>query len=244
MFQFPLNPAVGQLYAPAAGISYRFNGTAWYLVNTQTMTPAEADLRYFQKTLAVNTIDGTLAAPALAFASEPGLGLYRSAAGQMSFAVGGVNKVAINATGFTVALPIISTIGQIAFPAAQNPSVAANTLDDYREGTYNPVDNSSGGLVLAITLVYTKIGRMVFCAVGGSYPNTADANFAKFSLPFIAATNGSGAMFHGGSAVADKFIVEAGDPTNCSLFKGGARARNSEMSFSTLTGSFTYQATA
>lgn len=46
MFQFPLNPTVGQIFAPAAGISYRWNGTAWFLINTQFLLKADADLLY------------------------------------------------------------------------------------------------------------------------------------------------------------------------------------------------------
>jgi hypothetical protein len=51
--------------------------------------------------------------------------------------------------------------GQITFPAAQNASTDANTLDDYEEGTWTP---SVGGTATYITQVgqYTKIGRVVY----------------------------------------------------------------------------------
>lgn len=32
MFQFPANPTVGQLFSPIPGVTYRWSGTAWYLV--------------------------------------------------------------------------------------------------------------------------------------------------------------------------------------------------------------------
>jgi hypothetical protein len=55
--------------------------------------------------------------------------------------------------------------GQIKFPAAQNASADANTLDDYEEGTWDP-GVSFGGLVVGITYdthagYYTKIGDII-----------------------------------------------------------------------------------
>ena len=32
MFQFPPNPAVGQIFTPKTGINFRWNGTAWFLL--------------------------------------------------------------------------------------------------------------------------------------------------------------------------------------------------------------------
>ena len=51
--------------------------------------------------------------------------------------------------------------GQIKFPATQNPSSDANTLDDYEEGTWTP---SLGGTATYSVQsgTYTKIGRLVF----------------------------------------------------------------------------------
>jgi hypothetical protein len=51
----------------------------------------------------------------------------------------------------------------IAFPATQNASSDANTLDDYEEGTWTP--NQGGGVAVVGTFgssgTYTKIGRLV-----------------------------------------------------------------------------------
>ncbi len=57
-------------------------------------------------------------------------------------------------------------IGQLAFPAAQNPSANANTLDDYEEGSWTPTVQFGGASVGiaygAATLGrYTKVGRLV-----------------------------------------------------------------------------------
>jgi hypothetical protein len=54
----------------------------------------------------------------------------------------------------------LTTNGQVAFPATQNASANANTLDDYEEGTWTP---NVGGTATYTTQVgtYTKIGRQV-----------------------------------------------------------------------------------
>jgi hypothetical protein len=61
-----------------------------------------------------------------------------------------------------VSLPV----GQLAFPATQNPSANANTLDDYEEGTWTPAltfGGSAVGIAYAASTLgrYTKIGRLV-----------------------------------------------------------------------------------
>lgn len=50
--------------------------------------------------------------------------------------------------------------GQIKFPATQNPSADANTLDDYEEGTYTPVLGGTATYT-ANTGNYVKVGRIV-----------------------------------------------------------------------------------
>ena len=47
MFHFPPNPAVAQEYNPVPGIVFRWNGSAWYLINTSpVLTKSEADVLY------------------------------------------------------------------------------------------------------------------------------------------------------------------------------------------------------
>lgn len=59
--------------------------------------------------------------------------------------------------------------GQIAFPASQNASADANTLDDYEEGTWTPALTFGGGATgltySSRTGVYRKIGNLVFAAL-------------------------------------------------------------------------------
>jgi hypothetical protein len=57
---------------------------------------------------------------------------------------------------------LLTVNGQIAFPATQNPSAGANTLDDYEEGNWTPT--LGGTTTYAVQYGrYTKIGRQVTC---------------------------------------------------------------------------------
>ncbi len=120
----------------------------------------------------------------------------------------------------------ISTFaGQIGFPATQNPSSNANTLDDYEEGTFSPTIVSSGGGTPTYSLqsgLYTKIGKMVLVQIAvtlsnkgtlaagnislGALPFTADSGFAyTFAAYNSLATNWVhivGALNSGASAIA------------------------------------------
>jgi hypothetical protein len=102
-----------------------------------------------------------------------------------------VNKAGDTMTGGLTlggALNLGST-GQIEFPATQNPSSNANTLDDYEEGTWTP--NQGAGLSVTGTFTssgrYTKIGRLVYVSgrlsATTSIATTAGTQFIT-GLPF------------------------------------------------------------
>lgn len=113
--------------------------------------------------------------------------------------IGGNAATATTATsqsGGTVAATTISasglisaTGGQVAFPATQNASSNANTLDDYEEGTWT-VTATNLTVVGTPTYYgrYTKIGRMVHINVTlsatTSTASTATATYVD--LPFAA----------------------------------------------------------
>jgi len=81
-----------------------------------------------------------------------------------------------------------ATAGQIQFPATQNASANANTLDDYEEGTFTPTltaaSGSNGGLTA--TGSYTKIGRLVYVSLGltSISKGTLSGQLAVGGLPF------------------------------------------------------------
>lgn len=103
--------------------------------------------------------------------------------------------LALNPNGGTVSVGALfdisaSTAGQIKFPATQNASADANTLDDYEEGTWTP-SISFGGGTTGITYNsrvgrYLKIGRVVtaqgYVQLTSKGSSTGAANLT--SLPF------------------------------------------------------------
>lgn len=135
----------------------------------------------------------------------------------------------------SAALVDISNVaaGQIKFPAAQNASANANTLDDYEEGTWVPVDASGAALSLTVTYAsYIKIGRMVTVITRILYPVTADGSTALIGgLPFTVDTNGfsPGAM-NTDSAIT--LVARAQSATTQVIFCGTSNANptNSQLS--------------
>lgn len=140
---------------------------------------------------------------------------YQAASGTAGTAISFTQAMSINGNG---GLQVRNTIGVgnttastsgagITFPATQSASSDANTLDDYEEGTWTPVDGSGAGLSLSVLDArYTKIGRMVECFAQITYPSTANTSSAAISgLPFTMATTGGGAY--------GAFTVYATEPT-------------------------------
>lgn len=84
------------------------------------------------------------------------------------------------------------TGGQITFPATQNPSSNANTLDDYEEGTFTPVLEFGGGSTgitySTQTGKYTKIGNVVhvWIALVLTSKGSSVGNASVTGLPFTA----------------------------------------------------------
>jgi hypothetical protein len=81
-----------------------------------------------------------------------------------------------------------ATAGQIRFPATQNASSNANTLDDYEEGTFSATwwsGQNGGGTNLGTSTgnVYTRIGRVV--VVNFNRANAGSGTTQSFTgLPF------------------------------------------------------------
>lgn len=77
--------------------------------------------------------------------------------------------------------------GQIAFPATQNSSADANTLDDYEEGTFTPVILPLAGTVNTVSGSgrYTKIGDRVLGRVQITMTDAGTGSSGlQFSVPF------------------------------------------------------------
>lgn len=88
---------------------------------------------------------------------------------------------------------LIPTLGQIKFPATQNASSDANTLDDYEEGSWTPTIGGSGGQSGQVYSVqsggYIKVGKQVFVRgrVVLSTLGTVTTSVQIQGLPFQAA---------------------------------------------------------
>jgi len=95
-------------------------------------------------------------------------------------------------TGESTIPTIDLTGGQIKFPATQNASSDANTLDDYEEGTFTPgisFGNGTTGITYsAQTGYYTKIGNVVLFWIRVVLSNKGSSSgYARVTgLPFTA----------------------------------------------------------
>ena len=96
--------------------------------------------------------------------------------------------------------------GQIQFPATQNPSSDANTLDDYEEGTWTP--SFTGGASnptingLAAYGYYTKVGNLVTLSWFTTRTSSSGGSGTLYisGLPF-ASGSVSSTPFHGTATV-------------------------------------------
>jgi hypothetical protein len=82
------------------------------------------------------------------------------------------------------------SLNGITFPATQVPSADANTLDDYEEGTWTPVNASIGNVTVTSTgpASYVKVGKLVFITFYIGYSSNSDTNQAKIGgFPFASA---------------------------------------------------------
>ena len=137
----------------------------------------------------------------------------------------------------------------ITFPATQNASSNANTLDDYEEGTWTPTDVSGAGLTFANVTgaFYTKVGNLVTCWFEFSYPATGNtAPAAIGGLPF-ASKNVSTYRWSCGAGYNNKSITDLilYGSYNSSQFNfyisNGNGATNASLSAGLFACTFSYQ---
>lgn len=103
--------------------------------------------------------------------------------------------------------------GQIAFPATQNASADANTLDDYEEGSFTPTITSSGGGTPTYTTQvgrYTKIGNRVMFSARvdlATVGSLAAGDVSMAGLPF--ATQNTAGLSHSFAVFAANLAATA-----------------------------------
>ena len=119
--------------------------------------------------------------------------VYNRANGAIFFGTNNTERMRVNAGA-----PILCLIGGntsatgtgIAFPATQSASSDVNTLDDYEEGTWNPVLGGSGGITGQTYGFrqgkYTKVGNVVTCVllIQLTAKGTITGNLQLQGLPF------------------------------------------------------------
>ena len=93
----------------------------------------------------------------------------------------------------------INTNGNIVFPGSANPSVDANTLDEYREGDFSPtlVPATIGGTPMVLSTItgkFIKIGRLVRVSIRMVISSLGVGNSGSLkigSLPFTINNSGN-----------------------------------------------------
>jgi hypothetical protein len=114
-------------------------------------------------------------------------------------AVGGTTPAAGDFTTLSASGLVSADGGQIKFPATQNASADANTLDDYEEGSFTPnlVFATPGDLLTAFSTRggdYLKVGNRVFATVlleTNTFAHTTAAGALQITdLPFTSANAG------------------------------------------------------
>lgn len=110
----------------------------------------------------------------------------------------------ISGTTGTFSGLIYANGGGVQFPATQIPSSDANCLDDYEEGTWNPlIQNSSGSESITLTGAgnYVKVGKIVWVGINAYATNSsaisAGAHIYLRGLPFSAGTITGAAQYVG-----------------------------------------------
>jgi hypothetical protein len=143
-----------------------------------------------------------------------------------------------------------ASAGQIVFPATQNASANANTLDDYEEGTFTPTI-TFGGLSTGITYTaqlgnYTKIGNTVHVFTRNllSSKGSATGSASIAGLPFTS-KNTANLLPHGylyvndgaASVATTAFGIVVNNVTTLTLqtMSAGAAADMSDTSFTNTT---------
>lgn len=137
----------------------------------------------------------------------------------------------------------------IQFPATQVTSSDPNTLDDYEEGTWTPIDVSGAGLTFGgVSATYTKIGRQVICALLMDYPITVSVAIAEVGgLPFVSGSYGSvsiqGFICVRNSSFVSYGLTGAGGASSFKFDKNSATANaiNADLSNTFFAATIIYQ---
>lgn len=157
---------------------------------------------------------------------------FRNGAGSADLNCLSINSNNLRVGSSGVSVDVIN--GQLIFPATQNPSSGANTLDDYEENTWTPtITGSTSATGQAYTTQagrYVKIGKLVLIhgrvtlstlgtitgnVLIGGLPFTADASvFSAVAIPFFLNLNslqyGIGGVINNNNTIIGLYGVPVG----------------------------------
>lgn len=138
--------------------------------------------------------------------------------------------------------PVKASGGGVQFPSVQVPSSNINTLDDYEEFTWVPVDASGASLSFSgASGYYTKIGRLVTVSGQWTFPaNASGLDLAVGGLPFTIGQNSSGAILQTSANTGDMVLLPAGSTSIFIYTASAARRTNANYSGVTVYFSASY----
>jgi len=111
----------------------------------------------------------------------------------------GSEKMRIDSSGHVI-VPNGITLG-----TAAGTYNAANTLDDYEEGTFTPTWN--GGSVTVTYASYIKIGNLVLARLDITYGSSASSSTTYLTLPFTASGETVGSVAYTTAVVTNPTII-------------------------------------
>jgi len=132
--------------------------------------------------------------------NSAGTYLYNNGASRaMVFGVNETERMRIDSSGHLI-VPNGITLG-----TAVGTYNAANTLDDYEEGTWTPTWN--GGSVTVTSASYIKIGRLVLARFDITYGSSASSSTTYLTLPFTASGETVGSVAYATAGVTNPTII-------------------------------------
>jgi hypothetical protein len=145
---------------------------------------------------------------------------------------------------------VIGTSGKGIDFSATPGTGTSELFADYEEGTWTPTDASGAGLTFtSVTGFYTKVGRLVTCTFGLTFPATVSgANLTIGGLPYTSISSGppnvsGGSLTYTTAAVNSAgFAIGQGATTGLLFNSAGAFFANAAFSGAILRMQFTYTA--
>jgi hypothetical protein len=141
---------------------------------------------------------------------------------------------------------VVATSGKGIDFSATPGTGTSELFADYEEGTWTPTDQSGAGLTFtSVTATYTKVGRVVTCLFGLTYPTTVTVNQVVIGgFPFTNTGTGplgGGVINYTDAAITNAYFSLATSSTLLYAYTSGATAlANSTLSAKLLRGTVTY----